>query len=209
MQDAALLSEWVPATCGRRWHGDDGVSYPPVKHWLAEHGISEILGELERHEVFTLDTLMLLTEEDLVTCFTAETQMKLANALNDSNSKHTALSSNDGVIQNTQAPMLTAVLNVIPQSQNVPLLTMVVPQLGMNSVIPFQSPTPSDQLFNAIQQLVEERERARRVKEYAKADFIREQLRKQGIKLNDDSRTWTHPNGTIGGSWGRQDLKVR
>ena len=60
------------------------------------------------------------------------------------------------------------------------------------------SQVTAQQVVSVVQELVEERERARRVKDYTKADAIREQLRKHGIKLNDDTRTWLQPGGVHG-----------
>eukprot|EP01059_Diplonema_ambulator_P031104 TRINITY_DN5618_c0_g2_i1.p1 TRINITY_DN5618_c0_g2~~TRINITY_DN5618_c0_g2_i1.p1 ORF type:complete len:223 (+),score=57.66 TRINITY_DN5618_c0_g2_i1:68-670(+) len=200
------MADWSPVTYGKRWHGDDGLAYPPIKEWLEENGIGDVLSELDANEVYTLDTLMLLTEEDLAITFSLDVQMKLASAMDNSTTK--AVATCDSV-NHTQMPILPTVVNLIPQQlpqYPATMLTMLPSTMGP-SYHEFGNAT--QQLYNTIQQLVEERERARRVKEYSKADFIREQLRKQGIKLNDDTRTWTHPNGIIGGSWGKVDFKVR
>eukprot|EP01062_Namystynia_karyoxenos_P071235 TRINITY_DN66675_c0_g1_i1.p1 TRINITY_DN66675_c0_g1~~TRINITY_DN66675_c0_g1_i1.p1 ORF type:complete len:471 (+),score=134.70 TRINITY_DN66675_c0_g1_i1:90-1415(+) len=49
-----------------------------------------------------------------------------------------------------------------------------------------------------IMALCEERALARRAREFDEADRIRERLRRSGVTLNDDARTWRHQDGREG-----------
>eukprot|EP01060_Flectonema_neradi_P013576 TRINITY_DN20338_c0_g1_i1.p1 TRINITY_DN20338_c0_g1~~TRINITY_DN20338_c0_g1_i1.p1 ORF type:complete len:222 (+),score=64.91 TRINITY_DN20338_c0_g1_i1:24-668(+) len=209
--NSQLEAGWVPATLCKRWDGDDGESLPPIASFLEDHNMTDILSELQLNEIFTLETLMLLTDVDLVEGFTPSTQLKLANALGK------VLP-----IQSTAAAAAAAVnmqqLSVpggLVQQQVCQVLPAMIPvggqqvQFNPSLTSPVQPLLANETFSDVVQQLVEERERARRVKDYSKADSIREQLRKQGIRLNDDNRTWLHPNGATGGIWGKQETKVR
>eukprot|EP01063_Lacrimia_lanifica_P017280 TRINITY_DN2412_c0_g1_i1.p2 TRINITY_DN2412_c0_g1~~TRINITY_DN2412_c0_g1_i1.p2 ORF type:complete len:209 (+),score=74.79 TRINITY_DN2412_c0_g1_i1:58-684(+) len=198
---------WPPATAGKRWEGDDGVSLPPIAAYLEEHGVLDCLQEFEQNEVYTLETLMLLTEQDLVQSFSQPNAMKIAAVLGK------------GPMSTIMTPQQSVILQMSNGLGNGHgNMPADVPPNGMpphgappawQSGQQLPSQVTAQQVIEVVQQLVEERERARRVKDYSKADAIREQLRKHGIKLNDDSRTWLQPNGQVGGTWGKHDSKVR
>ena len=201
------MDGWVPATISKRWDGDDGESLPPIAAFLEEHNITEVIDELEMNEIFTLETLLLLTDVDLIEGFSPTTQLKLANALG----KILPMQS----VATVSVQQLAVPGNLIHAQSLCQVIPTMLP-VGQQAVqfntalqTPVQPLLAAESFTEVVQQLVEERERARRVKDYSKADNIREQLRKQGIRLNDDTRTWLHPNGTTGGTWGKQEAKVR
>lgn len=49
-----------------------------------------------------------------------------------------------------------------------------------------------------IQKVVDERQEARRSREFSKADRLLEELRHMGVQMNDNDLTWTGPNGLSG-----------
>eukprot|EP01062_Namystynia_karyoxenos_P076339 TRINITY_DN7474_c1_g3_i1.p3 TRINITY_DN7474_c1_g3~~TRINITY_DN7474_c1_g3_i1.p3 ORF type:complete len:336 (+),score=112.49 TRINITY_DN7474_c1_g3_i1:87-1094(+) len=63
------------------------------------------------------------------------------------------------------------------------------------------------QPVHPISQKLQDRQDARREKDYTKADQIREELQAEGVQFDDDTRTWEDSEGTCGG-WGR-DLLYR
>ena len=222
--DPVLAGTWAPPTIGRRWEGDDGVSPAPLLAILEELGFTdEDRNELELNEVYTIETLMLLTDADLASSFSPGVQAKVQQILGKAAAPLPLLA---GVPPPATAAA-AAPLHVPPaasvpqqaqqaaqqQAMPAPPVLLMVPPSAAVGLAPGHGAAPaaaaaaaagvygggslaSQQTFiEIVQQLVEERERSRRVKDYTRADAIREQLRKQGIKLNDDARTWLHPNG--------------
>ena len=173
---------WTPPTPGKRWEGDEVGGPPPIATLLEEVGCLEILQELEANEVFTLDTLMLLTDADLAASFSPHAQMRLQQILGKSVHHH-----HIGMAQsNVMMPPCEAQTQQHHMQNPMPVVHCPPTHL---------SPAQQNGFIDMVQQLVEEREKMRRIKDYSKADAIREKLRKQGVKLNDDARTWLHPNG--------------
>merc|ERR1719321_2499466 len=55
-----------------------------------------------------------------------------------------------------------------------------------------------DASFDEIQKLVDERNDARRSRDFDTADKIRDQLREKGVSFDDTMGTWTGPGGLKG-----------
>eukprot|EP00659_Diplonema_papillatum_P019963 gene19963-30711_t len=186
-----MLGPWPPPRVGKRWEGDDGVAPPPISSFLEDNGMLEVLPEFEVNEIFTIDTLQLLTQEDIEQCFLPSSQPKVMTAVTKANANQALHSGFHDTVPLGSMPLHQQAPVVLPQT--------LPGALPVNNVAPaLVPPTPTnmnEQTFvEAVQEFIEQRERARRVKDYAKADAIREHLRRQGIKVNDDARTWLHPN---------------
>ncbi|KAJ9453170.1 hypothetical protein DIPPA_30666 [Diplonema papillatum] len=63
------------------------------------------------------------------------------------------------------------------------------------------SDAPSEGDSQSASQKLKEREEYRKLRQYDRADAIREQLREQGITFDDELRTWSDRNGNAG-RWG-------
>mmetsp|Transcript_130854 Transcript_130854/g.240680 ORF Transcript_130854/g.240680 Transcript_130854/m.240680 type:complete len:262 (+) Transcript_130854:128-913(+) len=51
---------------------------------------------------------------------------------------------------------------------------------------------------SSIQKLIDERQDARKAKDFDKSDRLREELRSMGVQVNDDECSWTGPDGMSG-----------
>ena len=62
-----------------------------------------------------------------------------------------------------------------------------------------------------IQQMVDERQAARRDRDFDKADRMREELKELGVRIDDTQLTWNAPGGMRGGGeqsrWQRDPLR--